>query len=231
MLIVFDLLVDEKGKSLVKEPLSQRRSALEALRQPLEDGHVVIVRAEARATYPARAIVVGAMNPCPCGHLGDGTDRCGCPPDRLRAYRARVSGPLLDRIDVHVALSPVKVASLQRARVGEPSEAVRRRVQAARDLASERFLKRETSTPQNAVLSLRDLEKVAALDERGASALAQAVTSLGLSARAYTKVLRVGRTIADLAGNTAVSTAHVAEAIGTRVLDRASNNGVLAAAS
>lgn len=222
-----------RGVLFLDELPEFRRSALEALRQPLEDGHVVIVRAEARATYPARAIVVGAMNPCPCGHLGDGTDRCGCTAERLRNYRARVSGPLLDRIDVHVALSPVKVASLQRARVGEASEPVRLRVQSARDMAAERFLNRETSTPQNAILPLRDLERVAALDERGASALARAVNSLGLSARAYTKVLRVARTIADLAGNSTVSAAHVAEAIGTRVLDRAPGGGgsPLAAAS
>jgi magnesium chelatase family protein len=124
----------------------------------------------------------------------------------------------------------VKVASLQRTRGGEPSELVRARVIAARDLAKDRFFKKETSTPQNAVLSLRDLERVAALDERGSSALALAVASLGLSARAYTKVLRVARTIADLAGNTAVSASHIAEAIGTRVLDRAtSQSGMLAA--
>ena len=221
-----------RGVLFLDELPEFRRSALEALRQPLEDGHVVIVRAEARATYPARAIVVGAMNPCPCGHLGDGTDRCGCAPERLRAYRARVSGPLLDRIDVHVALSPVKVGSLQKSRGGESSESVRARVNAARDQAWERFQKRETSTPQNAMLSLRDLERVAALDERGSSALALAVHSLGLSARAYTKVLRVARTIADLAGNTGVSTAHVAEAIGTRVLDRVNGHaGALAVAS
>ena len=220
-----------RGVLFLDELPEFRRSALESLRQPLEDGHVVIVRADARATYPARAIVVGAMNPCPCGHLGDGTDRCGCAPERVRAYRARVSGPLLDRIDVHVALSPVKVASLQKTRGGEPSSFVRARVEAARELQRQRVEKKETRAPLNAMLSLSDLEKVAALDERGSAALAQAVSSLGLSARAYTKVLRVARTVADLAGAVSVSAAHVAEAIGARVLDRAASHGSLAVAS
>ena len=220
-----------RGVLFLDELPEFRRSALESLRQPLEDGHVVIVRADARATYPARAIVVGAMNPCPCGHLGDGTDRCACAPERVRAYRARVSGPLLDRIDVHVALSPVKVASLQKTRGGEPSSCVRARVEAARALQRERCEKKETRAALNAMLSLSDLEKVAALDERGSSALSRAVSLLGLSARAYTKVLRVARTVADLAGASAVSAAHVAEAIGARVLDRSASGASLAVAS
>ncbi len=220
-----------RGVLFLDELPEFRRSALESLRQPLEDGHVVIVRAGARATYPARAIVVGAMNPCPCGHQGDGSDRCSCSADRIRAYRARVSGPLLDRIDVHVALAPVRVVSLQKAKVGEPSAVVRARVEAARAMQRERFTKKETSSPLNATLTLNDLERVAALDERGSQALGQAVAHLGLSARAYVKVLRVARTVADLAGKDAVSEADVAEAIAARVLDRAANSGRLATAS
>lgn len=220
-----------RGVLFLDELPEFRRSALEALRQPLEDGNVVIVRAGARATYPARAIVVGAMNPCPCGHQGDGTDRCGCMPERIRSYRARVSGPLLDRIDVHVALSPVSVGSLQKTQAGEPSEIVRGRVEAARAIQTARFAAKETSAPLNSLLNLRDLERIAALDEAGAAALARAVKSIGLSARAYTKVLRVARTVADLSGETSVTPAHVAEAIGTRVLDRGNASRSYAAAS
>jgi magnesium chelatase family protein len=115
-----------------------RRSALEALRQPLEDGAVTISRAQAKATFPARPLVVGAMNPCPCGYRGDGTRRCGCTSERVLGYRSRLSGPLLDRLDIHVMLPPVNVSSLQSKALGERTADVRARVEGARSIQRER---------------------------------------------------------------------------------------------
>jgi magnesium chelatase family protein len=160
------------------------------------------------------------MNPCPCGYLGDGTQRCVCTRDRVRAYRARVSGPLLDRLDVHVVLPPVTVAALQGQGAGEATRHVRARVERARALQRERFERNETTAATNAALSPRDLERVAKPCDEGARMLAAAFARLSLSARAYGKLLRIARTLADLDGATAIGPAHVAEAIGARVLDR-----------
>jgi magnesium chelatase family protein len=197
-----------------------RRAALEALRQPLEDGTVTISRAHGRATFPARVLLVCALNPCYCGWLGDGSGRCACSVERLRAYRAKMSGPLLDRIDVHVVLPPVEVAALQSATRGEDSAAVRARVEGARAIQRERMARKEVSASTNASIPARDLERVGTLCAAGARLLSGAMERLALSARAYGKVLRVARTIADLEGATSPLPAHVAEAIGFRVLDR-----------
>jgi magnesium chelatase family protein len=197
-----------------------RRAGLEALRQPLEDGFVTISRAQAKVTFPARPLVVGAMNPCPCGFRGDGTERCACSVERVRAYRARLSGPLLDRIDVHVVLPPVNVGALQRGHVGEATKDVRARVECARAIQSDRAKRGEASAATNAALPPRDVDRVATLCEAGSRLLGSAVSRLSLSARAYGKVLRVSRTLADLEGCPAILPHHVAEAIGYRTLDR-----------
>jgi magnesium chelatase family protein len=207
------------GVLFLDELAEFRRAALEALRQPLEDGRVTISRAYGKATFPARLLLVCAMNPCPCGWMGDGSTRCACTPERVRAYRAKMSGPLLDRIDVHVVLPPVEVAALQGPR-GEGSAVVRARVEQARAVQRGRVVRGEVAAPCNAALLPRDLERVATLCPDGARMLAAAVDRLALSARAYGKVLRVARTIADLDGSAAVTPRHVAEAIGLRVLDR-----------
>jgi magnesium chelatase family protein len=208
------------GVLFLDELAEFRRSALEALRQPLEDGVVSISRAHTKATFPARPVVVCAMNPCACGYLGDGTDRCRCTRERVAQYRARLSGPLLDRIDVHVALAPVSVSALQGRANAESTAAVRARVERARSVQRSRSERGEVSAPTNAALAPRDLERVASLCDAGARLLAIAVEKLCLSARAYGKVIRVARTIADLEGATAILPNHVAEAIGVRVLDR-----------
>lgn len=208
------------GCLFLDELLEFRRGVIEALRQPLEDGHVAICRARARVTFPARPLLVAAINPCPCGLAGDRLRRCSCSAERVRAYRARLSGPLLDRIDLHVALPPVDVAQLGGGARGEPSALVRARVERARAAQRARFEAREASAPLNADLGPRDLAGVAAPDPEGALLLKQSMERLGLSARAYGKVLRVARTIADLAGTTAIEKLHVAEAIGLRLLDR-----------
>jgi magnesium chelatase family protein len=208
------------GVLFLDELTEFRRSALEALRQPLEDGTVTISRARGKAMFPARALIVCAMNPCMCGWLGDAAGRCACSPERVRAYRAKVSGPLLDRIDVHVVLPPVEVAALQASARGEATATVRARVEGARTLQRGRFARREVSAPTNSALVPRDLERVAILCSAGAHVLSGAVERLGLSARAYGKVLRVARTVADLDGSAAVLPHHLAEAISLRVLDR-----------
>jgi magnesium chelatase family protein len=160
------------------------------------------------------------MNPCACGYLGDGSGRCRCTRERVAQYRQRLSGPLLDRIDVHVALAPVNVAALQGRVPAESTAPVRDRVERARAIQRARLDASETSAATNAALAPRDLERVASLCGRSAVLLASAVAKLALSARAYGKILRVARTIADLDGATAIAPSHVAEAIGARVLDR-----------
>ena len=209
-----------QGVLFLDELSEFRRGTLESLRQPLEDGVVTIARAELCATYPARPMLVGATNPCPCGRRGDGTTRCHCRWDEVNKYRARLSGPLVDRLDFHVSLAPVDVLSLQSAAAGERSSVVRERVERARGIQRDRQLRGEVSARVNAHLSSQDVERVCALDAAGSRALADAVRKHGLSARGYGKVLRVARTIADLAGATSVRAADVSEAVNGRILDR-----------
>ncbi|AUX21876.1 magnesium chelatase [Sorangium cellulosum] len=227
------------GCLFLDELLEFRRGVLEALREPLEEGTVALCRARARVVFPARPILVAAINPCPCGFHGDRRDRCVCSVDRVRAYRARLSGPLLDRIDLQIALPPVDVAHLcapesaprdgrsprGAAHAPESSAAVRARVVAARAAQRARREAGEVAAAHNAELGPRDLARVAMPDASGARVLSSAVERLGLSARAYTKVLRVARTLADMDGSDAVRAAHVAEAIGARLFDREAGSG------
>ncbi len=195
------------------------RSALEALRQPLEDGFVNIARARARARFPARPVVVGAVNPCACGHFGHPRLPCRCTESARDRYRARLSGPLLDRLDIHVAVPPVEVSALTRHSHGETSAVVRERVSRARELQHVRARQLKLRQPLNALLSGPELERMVDLGADGRKLLEAAVSRLGLSARAFTKVLRVARTIADLEGEESVRTAHVAEAVQGRILN------------
>lgn len=202
-----------------------RRTALEALRQPLEDGVVTVCRMRMTATFPARPMLVGATNPCPCGNYGDGTARCDCGHENIRNYRRRLSGPLLDRLDVHVVLPRVDLLDLQSSSGGDSSAVVRTRVERARAIQAARYIAREVSARTNAHLAQRDVERVCQVDAKGKNILAQAVERRGLSARAFGKALRVARTIADLEGATSIAAAHVMEAVLARVLDRDQGNG------
>ncbi|HEX7180706.1 MAG TPA: YifB family Mg chelatase-like AAA ATPase [Thermoanaerobaculia bacterium] len=195
-----------------------RRDTLEALRQPLEEGHVTVVRVRAHLQFPARFSLLAAMNPCPCGHLGDPRYDCRCPPPLVERYRGRVSGPLLDRIDLHVEVPAVSLREL-RSGPGEPTEAVARRVAAARAIQLERFGP-AASTPVNAALGPEALRRFCQVDPAGRGLLDRAFEKLGLSARALDRILKVARTIADLAGSDAVRAPHLAEAIQYRSLDR-----------
>ncbi|MCU0686461.1 MAG: YifB family Mg chelatase-like AAA ATPase [Polyangiaceae bacterium] len=215
-----ELSLAHQGVLFLDELAEFRRSTLEALRQPLEDGELTIARARSRARFPARPLVVAASNPCPCGHYGDGRGRCSCSPEAVRRYLGRLSGPLLDRFDLHVALPPVDVSSLASPGSGEPSAAVRVRVERARAKQLERAQAGGLRGTTNAALSASELRIVATPDAEGMRLLLAAVDQLGLSARAYSKVLKVARTIADLAGDTNVSARQVAEALQLRPFDR-----------
>jgi magnesium chelatase family protein len=195
-----------------------RRHVLEALRQPLEDGEVTIARAGRTATYPAQVTLVAAMNPCPCGHYGDRGRPCHCTSHELLQYRRRISGPLLDRIDLHVDVPAVPPALLCVGGGGPGSAEVRARVIRARDRQSARAGPRVARC--NARLRGAALRRLCAPDDAGRKLLAEAVGRLGLSARAHDKVLRVARTIADLEGRGEIGAAQVAEAIQYRALDR-----------
>ena len=191
------------------------RRVLEVLREPLESGRINVSRAARQTEFPAEFQLVAAMNPCPCGYLGHPGGRCRCTPDQVIRYRRKISGPLLDRIDLQVEVPDVPQEDLTRAAEGEPSKAIRVRVASARA----RQLKRQGRP--NATLATREVDKHCAPDAQGATLLKQAITRLGLSARGYHRVLKVARTIADLAGAKSVSAAHVAEAIQYRRFDRA----------
>ncbi|MGQ9686523.1 MAG: YifB family Mg chelatase-like AAA ATPase, partial [Thiobacillaceae bacterium] len=183
------------------------RKALEVLREPLESGHITISRAAHQADYPARFQLVAAMNPCPCGWLGHASGKCRCTPDQIARYRARLSGPLLDRIDLTVEVPALPEEDLLHAAPGEPSVEVRARVIAAR----KRQLSRQGKP--NAALSVREIDTHCAPDSAGETLLKQAIARLNLTARAYHRVLKVARSIADLAGAGSVTAAHIAEAI------------------
>ncbi|HZF10716.1 MAG TPA: YifB family Mg chelatase-like AAA ATPase [Thermoanaerobaculia bacterium] len=195
-----------------------RRDTLEALRQPLEEGVVSVVRARAHLLFPARFSLLAAMNPCPCGHLGDPRYDCRCPPPLVERYRGRVSGPLLDRIDLHVEVPAVTLREL-RTTAGEPTALVAARVESARALQRERFGP-ATTTPINAAMGPGDLARHCTVEPSGRSLLDAAFEKLGLSARALDRILKVARTIADLGGGGPIRASHLAEAIQYRSLDR-----------
>jgi magnesium chelatase family protein len=198
-----------------------RRNVLEVLRQPLEDGEVTISRAALSLTYPARFMLAAAMNPCPCGHLGDARRGCICPEPAVQRYRSRVSGPILDRIDLHVEVPALDYRDLAGERDGEDSATVRARVAGARALQRRRFGDRP-GLYANAHMGAREVRSFCRPDGPAEALLRVAVERLGLSARAYHRVLKVARTIADLAAAPEIGTPHVAEAIQYRSLDRSS---------
>lgn len=198
-----------------------RRDALEALRQPLEEGQVTVVRTRARFDFPARFALLAAMNPCPCGHLGDPRHTCRCSPMMIERYRGRVSGPLLDRIDMHVEVPAVSLQELNQP-PGERSRSVAERVLTARKIQEQRF--GETCpTPVNAAMSSSQVRRYCELETAARSLLDTAYERLRLSARALTRILKVSRTIADLEARDSIAAADVAEAVQYRSMDRRSH--------
>jgi magnesium chelatase family protein len=183
------------------------RQVLEVLREPLETGHITISRAARQADFPARFQLVAAMNPCPCGYLGHPTQACRDTPDQIARYRARISGPLLDRIDIQISVPALTEDELMQAGAGESSAVIRGRVETARA----RQLQRQGKS--NAALGTQEIEQFCQLDAAGEALLKQAIARLNLSARAYHRVLKLARSVADLAGSDAITTPHLAEAI------------------
>ena len=197
------------------------RSVLEMLRQPLEDRHITIARVKYNIDYPANFMLVASMNPCPCGYYNHPTKPCVCNPGQVQKYLNKISGPLLDRIDIQVEITPVPFDELSKGTPSESSAAIRERVIHARQIQEQRFA-HEPGVHCNAQMTPRLLQQYAVLDERGKVLLEQAMDRLNLSARAYDRILKVARTIADLDGSDAIQSAHIAEAIGYRSLDRES---------
>ncbi len=194
------------------------RSAMEVLRQPIENGTVTISRVSGTVSYPCSVMFIAAMNPCPCGYFGHPTRRCTCTPQAVSRYLARVSGPLLDRLDLHIEVPPVDFEQLDSIGKEESSESIRRRVNAARRIQNERF--RGTGISCNARIGPERLHDFCRLSDSGRNLLKKAFDRLGLSARAYDRILKVCRTIADLDGSETIESAHVAEAVQYRTLDR-----------
>jgi magnesium chelatase family protein len=214
-----EVTLAHRGVLFLDELPEFRRNVLEPLRQPLEERRLTVARATGAVVFPAAFQLVAAMNPCSCGWLGDASDQCRCTPPVIDRYRARVSGPLLDRIDLHVEVPRVAVASLaEDAPGGEPSAVIRVRVVAAR--ARQRTRLARLGVAVNAHVPGREVRRLCRIDTRGRRLLEAASERLGLSARAYTRILRVSRTIADLAGEDEITTSHLAEAIQYRSLDR-----------
>ena len=195
-----------------------KRSALEVLRQPLEDADVTISRSAGKVTLPCAFMLVAAMNPCPCGYLGDGKHECRCTPTQIQRYRARISGPLFDRIDLHIEAPALSLGELRSANAGETSAAVRARVQASRHRQQARFT--GTKITANARMTHAQIRKHCAIDSTLGDLLQQAMEQLHLSARAYDRILKVARTVADLAGVDRIEAPHLLEAIQYRSLDR-----------
>jgi magnesium chelatase family protein len=191
------------------------RSALEALRQPLEEGSIVISRVAGSERYPARFILVGAMNPCPCGYLGAEVRPCSCTPAMVSRYGAKISGPLLDRIDLHVFVRPLDADEVLGDSLGESSHAVRKRVTRAREIQRKRF--RRSRGRLNANMTPRQVAHHCRLDQRGKDTIRRAIDTLGLSARGYHRILKTARTIADLEEADRISGAHLLEAIQYRI--------------
>jgi magnesium chelatase family protein len=196
-----------------------KRTVLEVLRQPLEERSVTISRARFNVTYPAGFMLVASMNPCPCGYHNHPDKQCSCPPGTVQKYLNRISGPLMDRIDLHVEVTPANYQELSASENTECSTAVRNRVVKARMVQRDRF-KRWNSVYANAQISPKLLSKVCSLNPTAAALLKEAMNSLKLSARAYDRILKVSRTIADLAGTESIQAEHLAESIGYRSLDR-----------
>lgn len=194
------------------------RRTLEVLRQPLEEGTVTISRAMGSMTFPANVMLVAALNPCPCGFRGDPRRKCNCNPMQVERYMAKISGPLLDRIDIHLEVPPVPFREMTDERQGTSSSTMRDLVVTARDIQRQRFDKERTQV--NGRMTPRQIRKHCKLDSAAESLLKAAMEQMGLSARAHDKILRVSRTIADLAGAPSITSEHLSEAINYRTLDR-----------
>ena len=214
-----EVSIAHNGVLFLDELPEFKRSTLEVMRQPLEDGQVTVSRAAGSVTFPCEFMLVAAMNPCPCGYFGDLKRECRCGPTQVQRYRQRISGPLLDRIDLHIEVPAVEYRDVASERVEEDSAAIRGRIGAARQRQQERFAK-DAKTNCNARMTTRQMKQHCQRGEDSHELIKVAMTELNLSARAYDRILKVSRTIADLAGSEAITSEHVSEAIQYRTFDR-----------
>lgn len=206
-----EVSLSHRGVLFLDEFSEFSRAVLENLRQPLEDGVITVSRAQASLVFPARFTLIAAQNPCPCGFYGDSIRTCLCTPNQINKYQKRISGPLLDRIDLHVEVPRVKTEKLTQEIVAESSDSIRKRVQRARDIQAERY--KNLKIFNNSELSPQQIKKIAPLDEAGSNLLRQAINQFHLSARGYHRILKVSRTIADLAGSEKIRSRDIAEAL------------------
>jgi magnesium chelatase family protein len=213
-----EVSLSHNGVLFLDELPEFKRNVLEALRQPLEDGQVTISRAVTSLTYPASMMLVAAMNPCKCGFHGDPFHQCLCTPHQIQTYRSKVSGPLMDRIDIHIEVPAIKFNEIASDTLGEPSSSIRERVTRARTIQHGRFS--GDGIYANAQMKPRHIRKYCKIDESCTTLMESAMNRLGLSARAYNRILKVARTIADIEGNEKIATEHISEAIQYRSLDR-----------
>ncbi|MCW8195515.1 YifB family Mg chelatase-like AAA ATPase [Proteobacteria bacterium 005FR1] len=216
-----EISLAHRGVLFLDELPEFQRQVLEVLREPLESGSICISRANAQVEFPARFQLIAAMNPCPCGYQGSGDGRCHCSPDQVARYRRKISGPLLDRFDLHVPVNAVNTREFQGRGAEESSATIRTRVIASRERQYQRQNK------PNARLSGRELDRICELDDAQKDLLEHAMENLGLSARAYHRILRVARTLADMEGSEKLTTRHIAEALSYRSLDRKKTTGTV----
>ena len=212
-----EISLAHNGVLFLDELPEYRRSTLEVMRQPLEDKIVSIARATGSVKFPANFMLLGAMNPCPCGYLGSVSRQCRCSVNQISRYRSKISGPLLDRIDIHLEVQALTEKQMLQTKQEEGSLQIRQRVQRAKKIQIERF---SSATCTNATMLPKQLKEFCVLDREASSLLKVSINELGLSARAYDRILKVARTIADLEENTLVQVQHIAEAINYRTLDR-----------
>lgn len=214
-----EISLAQNGVLFLDELPEFKKSALEVMRQPMEDRLITISRAKMTVDYPANFMLIAAMNPCPCGYYNHPDIKCTCPPGVVQKYLNRISGPLMDRIDIHVEVTPVEFKELSDKRLSESSSFIRQRVMKARELQSERF-KNFKGIHSNSMMTSKMIREYCTISDEGMERLRKAMDKLGLSARAYDRILKVSRTIADLDNNPNINTDHISEAINFRSLDR-----------
>ncbi len=213
-----EISLSHRGVLFLDEFTEFSKSVLQVLRQPLEDKEVVISRATSTLTYPASFMLIGAMNPCPCGYLGDRSKECLCPTHKIQNYRNRISGPLLDRVDIQIEVPRLNTEEIMGGKKSECSKAIRKRVQAARTRQNLRF--KDSEITCNAEMNTRDIKKYCSVDKGSLEFLENAIEKLGFSARAYDRILKISRTIADIDSSENISLGHLMEAVQYRSLDR-----------